>query len=56
MPRKNLIENKNQHKAKNLYSKEDDLNIDLAMQKTKEYLEKRFSSNSSGGGCKFYRW
>lgn len=57
MSRKNLIENKNQHKAKNLYLKEDDLSIDLAMQKTKEYLEKRFSSNGSGGGdCKFYRW
>ncbi|WP_267905147.1 hypothetical protein [Campylobacter sp. TTU-622] len=42
MPRKNLIENKNQHKAKNLHSKKDDLNIDLAMQKTKEYLEKNF--------------
>ncbi|WP_243830574.1 hypothetical protein [Campylobacter novaezeelandiae] len=50
MPRKNLIENKNQHKAKNLHSKKDDLNIDLAMQKTKKYLEKRFSSNGYGGG------
>ncbi|MFB1640265.1 hypothetical protein ABZN45_06805 [Campylobacter sp. MRC_CM3] len=42
MPRENLIQNINQHQPKNKYSKLDDLNIDLAMNKTKEYLEQRF--------------
>lgn len=43
MPRNNLRINTSQHKAKNSKSKNDDVNIALAMQKTKEYLEKRFS-------------
>ncbi|EGC6683920.1 restriction endonuclease, partial [Campylobacter jejuni] len=47
MPRQALMQNKNQHLAKNQYSKSDDLNIDLAMQQTKEYLENRFAN---GGG------
>ncbi|WP_276883954.1 hypothetical protein [Campylobacter cuniculorum] len=44
-----LRSNANQHKVKNLKSKNDDLNITLAMQKTKEYLEKRFSLKNGGG-------
>ncbi|WP_223810156.1 hypothetical protein [Campylobacter sp. LR286c] len=48
MPRHNLRINTNQHKAKNLRSKEDDLNIKEAITKTKLYLEERFKN---GGGC-----
>ncbi|WP_223810445.1 MULTISPECIES: hypothetical protein [unclassified Campylobacter] len=47
MPRHNLRINTNQHKAKNLRSKEDDLNIKEAITKTKLYLEERFKN---GGG------
>lgn len=43
MPRQTLMQNKNQHLAKNQYSKTDDLNIDLAMNLTKQYLENRFA-------------
>lgn len=47
MPREALRSSVEQHKAKNLKSKSDDLNLDLAMKKTKKYLEERFSR---GGG------
>ncbi|MDL0114607.1 hypothetical protein NYG88_04830 [Campylobacter felis] len=47
MPREALRASIKQHKAKNLKSKNDDLNLDLAMKKTKKYLEERFSG---GGG------
>ena len=43
MPREALRSSIKQHKAKNLKSKNDDLNLDLAMRKTKKYLEERFS-------------
>ncbi|WP_270981219.1 EcoRI family type II restriction endonuclease [Campylobacter helveticus] len=43
MPREALRSSVEQHKAKNLKSKSDDLNLDLAMKKTKKYLEERFS-------------
>ena len=42
MPRQALRENLTQHQPKNRLSKDDDLKIDEAMQKTKKYLEKRF--------------
>lgn len=44
MPREALINSKEQHKPKNVVSKNDDLNINIAMYKTKEYLENRFNS------------
>ncbi len=47
MPRQVLRANLNQHQPKNRLSKNDDLNINKAMRKTKNYLEKRFAG---GGG------
>ncbi|KGI56273.1 EcoRI family type II restriction endonuclease [Campylobacter sp. MIT 97-5078] len=47
MPRQALRANLNQHQPKNKLSKNDDLNINEAMQKTKNYLEERFAW---GGG------
>ncbi len=43
MPRQVLRANLNQHQPKNRLSKNDDLNINEAMKKTKNYLEKRFA-------------
>ena len=48
MPRQALRENLSQHQPKNRLSKDDDLKIDEAMQKTKEYLEKRFTRGGGG--------
>lgn len=48
MPREALRSSVEQHKAKNLKSKSDDLNLDLAMKKTKKYLEERFSGGGGG--------
>ena len=47
MPRQDLRANSNQHQPKNRLSKNDDLSINEAMQKTKNYLEERFAG---GGG------
>ena len=47
MPRQALRENLTQHQPKNRLSKDDDLKIDEAMQKTKKYLENRFQRGGS---------
>lgn len=49
MPRQVLRANLNQHQPKNRLSKNDDLNINEAMRKTKNYLEKRFAGEGGGG-------
>lgn len=48
MPRQVLRANLNQHQPKNRLSKNDDLNINEAMRKTKNYLEKRFAGGGGG--------
>ena len=48
MPRQVLRANLNQHQPKNRLSKNDDLNINEAMRKTKNYLEKRFAGGGEG--------
>lgn len=57
MPRIALRQNELQHIAKNKLSKNDDLNIDEAMNKTKQYLEERFGTkrvdNFLSGGYYF---
>ena len=48
MPRQDLRANSNQHQPKNRLSKNDDLSINEAMQKTKNYLEERFAGGGGG--------
>ncbi|WP_229238461.1 EcoRI family type II restriction endonuclease [Campylobacter volucris] len=54
MPREALRNSLEQHKPKNVVSKNDDLNINEAMEKTKIYLENRFGNIENFTKEKYY--
>ncbi|MCR6593832.1 EcoRI family type II restriction endonuclease [Campylobacter insulaenigrae] len=54
MPREALRNSLSQHRPKNTYSKNDDLNIDEAMRQTKSYLENRFGNIDNFSKDRYY--